>query len=198
MKRGAIRLQTASPSAGTAIQQRKHDKRKAAENAKSATSEKLDWLDALCMDPRLRPSDFKVAVKLMQFRNARTGLCNPSYQTLADETCLKSATVRVCVKKLCDSGWIEVKRPNYPKPNFYQFIHVHVNPKLDRRIMLREVWADLRKERAEKTALATFDRDEDNGPLLLDRDENNARDREPHHGKHVSDHVGLLALSKSP
>ena len=188
MTRPSARKESVSPSGGATPQQRKDAKRKASENAKSATSEKLDWLDALCLDPRLRTSDFKVAFKLMQFRNAQTGLCNPSYETIADETGLKPETVRVCVKKLSKSGWIAVRRPNYSKPNVYGFLYDHVNPMLDRRIMLRDARAELRKERMEETALKAFDRDEDNGVSFLDRDDGHGLEWEQPNGEHVSEH----------
>lgn len=190
MKRpSSIGLETVSPSGGTTPQQRKDAKREAAANAKSATSEKLDWLDALCIDPRVRPSDFKVAFKLIQFRNAQTGMCNPSYETIADETGLKPETVRACVKQLSNRGWIAVKRPNRSKPNVYMFRNNHVNDMLDRRIMLREARAEQRKERATQTALQAFDRDRENGGSMLDRDKNNGRLCELRNGEHVSDHL---------
>jgi len=189
MKRPTTGKEPVSPSGETTPQQRKDRKRAADENAKSATSEKLDWLDALCMDPRLRASDFKVAFKLMQFRNADTGLCYPSYATLGDETCLKPETVRTCIKKLSQCGWIDVRRPNYSKPNVYQFNHDHVNPMLDRRIALRESRAEQRMEQLERTALRAFDREDDNGRSFRDRDENNGRLCELGNGEYVSDHL---------
>lgn len=191
-------LETVPPSGGTTPQQRKDAKRKAAENAKSATSEKLDWMDALCIDPRVRPSDFKVAFKLMQFRNAQTGICHPSYETIADETGLKPETVRACVKQLSKCGWIAVKRPNRSKPNVYRFLHDHVNDMLDRRIMLREARAEQRKERATQTALQAFDRDRENGASLLDRDENNGPVCKLYPDKHLGEHVSLEAWNKWP
>ncbi|MCO6409048.1 helix-turn-helix domain-containing protein [Hoeflea alexandrii] len=196
MKRPPTGNEPVSPSGGTTPQQRKDAKREAAENAKSATSEKLDWLDALCIDPRLRPSDFKVAFKLIQFRNAQTGICNPSYETIADETGLKPETVRACVKQLSNRGWIAVKRPNRSKPNVYRFLLDHVNGMLDRRIMLREAREEERKERATQTALQAFDRDRENGVSLLDRDENDGRLCELRNGEHVSDHLLIGAGNK--
>lgn len=198
MTRPTKGLETVSPSGGTTPQQRKDAKREIAENAKSATSQKLDWMDALCIDPRLRPSDFKVAFKLMQFRNAQTGLCNPSYETIADETGLKPETVRACVRQLSKCGWIAVKRPNRSKPNIYRFLHDHVNHMLDRRIMLREERAEQRKERANKSALQAFDRDEENGALSDDRDAPIGPACKRYPGKHLGEHVSLEAWSKWP
>lgn len=182
-----------SPSGGTTPQQRKDARRTANENARSATSEKLDWLNALRIDPRLRPSDYKVASALISFRNAITGVAYPSYETLADETCLKPETVRTCVKKLSEAGWIKVQRPKRSMPNVYKFSHEHVNAMLDRRTMLRDARAEIRQERSNAKMLAAFDRDEDNGPCSWDRDEDNGPQCDSHHGKHLSEHIICLA-----
>ena len=40
---------------------------------KTATSRKLDWLDALAVDPAVKPYAFKVGFAIVQHVNARTG-----------------------------------------------------------------------------------------------------------------------------
>ena len=116
-------------------------------SAKSFTSSKLDILDAISMDPRITPGEFRVAYRLAQHANSKTGAIFPSQDRLASQTGMKERSVRACIAGLVHKGWLKKSRPNRRGTNFYRFDAQHINAILDRQIMLDDA---RREERATK------------------------------------------------
>ena len=59
--------------------------------------------------PLIKPQGFAVYAALTRHFNHRTGLCNPSYNTLARETGMNRKTVIEYVKRLKDYGLIKIE-----------------------------------------------------------------------------------------
>lgn len=146
------------------VQAMKDAEREAEAHKRTSTSWKLDLLDAMSIDPRLKSSDFRVAYRLIQHRNAVTGLCNPSQETIADETGLKPRTIREAIKRLENAKWILVRRPNRSASNHYAFSVSNVNAMLDRITLMREARADERRERHLHAGPNQLERHCDAGP----------------------------------
>ncbi|RZS82064.1 helix-turn-helix protein [Phyllobacterium myrsinacearum] len=121
------------------------------ENAlKKFTSDKLDVLNGMSVDPRITATDFRVAFRLIQHVNAETLACFPSQELLADEAVMKERTVRNSIARLKDAGWIKIRARSANgrgKSNFYAFLTQHVNAMLDRILLLREAREENRKQR---------------------------------------------------
>lgn len=116
---------------------RRSEKRLAEENIKSFTSEKLDLLEAMHIDPRLSSTDFKVAFCLVQHVNSKTGQCNPSQRLIQEYCSLKERTVRNSITRLRDAKWLHVYRPGRGS-NRYRFDDANVSAMLDRRTSIRD------------------------------------------------------------
>lgn len=123
---------------------------------KSFTSDKLDVLDCISMDPRVTPAEFRVAFRLMQHANGENGAIFPAQDRIADQTGMKLRTVRACIAGLVDKGWLNVIRPNKRLPNLYRFKIDHMNAILDRQTTMGEY---RKEERAAKKR--RFDRHSD-------------------------------------
>lgn len=102
------------------------------------TSQKLDLLDAISMDPRVTAGEFRVAFRLLQHANSETGAIFPSQDRLASQIGMKERTVRACIDGLVRKGWLHKERPNRRVPNFYRFDTTHINQVLDRQAMLND------------------------------------------------------------
>ena len=93
-------------------------------NAKSATSAKLDLLDAMCRDPSVTPGEFRVAYVLAQHQGHK-GIC-PSQELVSLETGIKPRQVRNLIQGLVDKGWLRKARRNRQETNQYEFDHRNV------------------------------------------------------------------------
>jgi Helix-turn-helix domain len=155
------------------FQRQKEEIRKAKDDEKSFTSDKFDWLDAIMLDPRLKPIDFKVAYCIAQHLNAVSGLCNPSQRLIAELCDLKERTVRNSVARLVRAKWLVVHRPGRGS-NHYRLDGTNVSPMLDRRTLVRE---SLGLERSYRHV--------DAGQEALDRHQHAARNRHGDAAKHL-------------
>jgi hypothetical protein len=81
-----------------------------AELQKAFTSHKLNWLDCVASDRRLKPAAFKVAYAIMQHVNSETLVGWLSDETLVDITGISSAEVQRHRKSLKECGWLTWKR----------------------------------------------------------------------------------------
>src|SRR6266581_1334310 len=85
---------------------------------KTATSEKLDWIDAVIADHRLDDTAKVVAISIMQHVNHEAGTAYVSDQTVGHKTATRRQRVVEARNDLRAAGWITWKRlPN--KPNLY-------------------------------------------------------------------------------
>ena len=114
---------------------------------KTATSRKLDWLDALAVDSAVRPYAFKIGYCIMQHVNARTGKAMVSDETIADKTSLSRRHVRNARELLRSRGWITWTRTR--TANIYRPLERLVNSATDLLTMRR----DARQERRQQNAL---------------------------------------------
>lgn len=118
-----------------------------ANHNRTATSRKLDWLDALAVDPAVKSFAFKIGFCIMQHVNARTGKAMVSDETIADKTSLSRRHVRNGRKLLQARGWIEWRRTR--TANIYKPLDTNVNSATDLLTLRR----DGREQRRKKTAL---------------------------------------------
>src|SRR5882724_4572144 len=81
-----------------------------AELQKPFTSHKLNWLDCVAIDRRLKPAAFKVAYAIMQHVNSETLVGWLSDETLVDITGISSAEILRHRKSLKACGWLTWKR----------------------------------------------------------------------------------------
>lgn len=104
---------------------------------RSWTSQKLEWLDCVSVDSRIKPGTFEVAYCIIQHANAVTGAAILSDRTISDKTGISSAEVyrhRQALKKL---GWIAWTR--WRGGLKVTFLFGHVNSMLDLLIHRREL-----------------------------------------------------------
>lgn len=106
--------------------------------AATAASFKFDMIDAMMVDDRLHPSDFKVGVALLQFQNSQTGELYPSQAALAETTGIAERTIRACLTKLRETGWLRWDRGNRQKANDYAFDDSNVAPMQNKRRQIEQ------------------------------------------------------------
>ena len=114
---------------------------------KTATSRKLDWLNALLVDPFLKSYAFKVGFCIMQHVNAQTWKAMVSDETIADKTSLSRRHVRNGRELMRDRGWIKWRRTR--TANIYTPLDTNLNSLTD----LLTTRRDARDDRRKKTAL---------------------------------------------
>jgi hypothetical protein len=107
------------------------------------TSQKLNWLTGIAIDPRLKPYAFKVAFTIARFFNAKSGIAVVSDETLQDETSLSRRHVQRARVALKDTGWIESSRTRTATRYAMKSVH------LDQMDDLRTQRRDGRNERRE-------------------------------------------------
>jgi Helix-turn-helix domain len=150
------------------------DDRNAADEVQSFTSQKLDLLNAIGADPRLTHADFHVAFWLIQHVNSNTGQCNPSQKLIAEYAHMEERSVRGCIRRLCESGWLQKCRKGRGS-NHYRFDERNVSAMLDRLTSIRD---RLNLERSYRLV--------DAGQEALHRHEDAAHNRNEDAAKHLS------------
>ncbi|MRH77797.1 hypothetical protein GH984_03685 [Spiribacter sp. C176] len=81
------------------------------QNTTLSLVQKLEWLQALAKtDPPLRRSEITVAITLANMANAKTGVCWPSLNTLAQSTNADRRSVVRAINQLSRAGFIQVER----------------------------------------------------------------------------------------
>jgi hypothetical protein len=107
-----------------------------AEQLRSFTSWKLDLINCMSIDPRLKPSDVRLAIILLRHLNSLNGQCNPSEATLAQQMKASLRTVENCKSSLESAGWLSWRRTQ--KSNWYEFHDTHVSVMLDYLLSMQE------------------------------------------------------------
>ena len=151
------------------------------EKRASFTSRKLDVIDALLVDPRLSPADFKVGVALIQFLNGKTGALFPSNAAIAENVRLSERHVRTCLSKLRDAGWLRWRRGNRQLANEYQFDLTNLEAMLDYKLSMQEG----RKERKAERARVASDRNHSSSRKSSDRNHSSSPDRNHSSDQHL-------------
>ena len=105
-------------------------------DAKSFTSWKLDLLDCIHADPRLKPADKSVAYSIAQHLNAGRRQAFVGAETISDKTCVGVRQVRRAVKRLKETGWLETRKTR--TANMYKFSEKNMNMMLDRLVVFKD------------------------------------------------------------
>jgi hypothetical protein len=91
----------------------------------------MEFFDAMVSAGCFSPTDIKIAwVLLYRHMNAKTGRCDPSVPTIAEETLLSDSTVQRALRKFEYSGWFAIGigsrcnggHTNAYKPNFEKLV----------------------------------------------------------------------------
>lgn len=112
-------------------------------DAKSFTSWKMDWINALMIG--VGPREFRVAVCLLQHANSRTKLIMPAQARVAKLLGSSTKAVERAVKELITGGWIEVTRTNRQRSNHYQFVEAKRMAMIDLRQSREDEWEVIRR-----------------------------------------------------
>jgi len=123
---------------------RDFEARERAQARKTFTSWKLDLLDGIAVDPRLKPFDFQLAYVMLQHMNADTGLLYPSQQVLAVLLDKDPRHVRRAISNLLSAGWLQASRPRRHSSNQYEFQADNVERMRGRRDDLMQQIAKMR------------------------------------------------------
>jgi|GEM_PF-6169069 len=131
------------------------------EERRSFTSWKLRILDAMSCDIEVSDIDFRVAFRVMQHVNARTGQAHPSIDRIAAQIGVSRHTVMRSLKWLTGevkrkdrSGpvWIDRGRRNRREPYFYTFREDRIGAVMDAKILREEDAKDALIERRDRAA----------------------------------------------
>ncbi|PYF03836.1 hypothetical protein BJ122_10593 [Rhodopseudomonas faecalis] len=114
------------------------------ERLKAFTGQKLDWMSALCADPRIGPRAFQVGFCIAQHINRETGLAILCDDTIRDKTGIANRWIARARNELRDAGWIDWRRTR--TANVYTTSDGPMNMVIDRQMLLKEE----RDERREK------------------------------------------------
>jgi hypothetical protein len=145
---------------------------------KTATSRKLDWLDALNADPAVRPFAFKVGFAIAKHVNARTGEAMVSDETISDITSISMRHVRAGRELLKARRWISWKRTR--TANVYRLLSTNVNNALDLLILRRDARRERRAKRMlERHPSASLNHRDRQPSAELDRQRTAEQDRQP-------------------
>ena len=109
---------------------------------RSFTGDKLDWMTALCADPRIDARAFRVGFTIAQHINMRKGVAFISDETISDKTSIPTRWVQRARALLRTTRWIDWKRTQ--SANLYWILPGNIDPVTDHQIMLRDARADRR------------------------------------------------------
>lgn len=121
--------------------------------ASTFTGRKIDWLKCCNFDRRLEPYDFKVAFVIQQHLNERTGTCQLSDETIADEAGGSTRNVRRARNRLRDGIWISWERTS--TANIYRLCFDNVERILDMITAARDERRERRQRRRTRFSSAT-------------------------------------------
>ncbi len=107
------------------------------------TTWKLDIMNAVNADTRLRMSDRVIAHELLYYAS-EDGEIFPSQELLANTVGLKPRAIKGCIKRLVDAGWVRVHRQNRSKSNRYLLSDANVEFFNRRRQKVRDELASVR------------------------------------------------------
>jgi hypothetical protein len=89
----------------------RRDRTAEADQRRSFTGDKLDWMTALSADPRLDARAFEVGFCIAQHVNAQSGRAILSDDTISDKTGIPKRWVLRARQSLRDAGWIDGGEP---------------------------------------------------------------------------------------
>lgn len=158
---------------------------------KSFTSAKLDWINALSVDPRIRPAAFKVGVCIIQHVNADSMVAFLSDEVIRDKTNISLPEVKRHRAALREAGWLtwtRTKTANSYTPKFELIENAN-----DLTMHRKEARIERKRERVrvlkrvQDRSPAIPEKREDRSPAILpDRSPAILRDRSPASYIHLS------------
>jgi hypothetical protein len=142
----ARRILPAGSSNVTPLRPRKPNPK--AEVARSFTSWKLDIIDAMMSDRRVKDGDFRIAFRVMQAVNGETRVAIISDLTICDEVPFTDRfRCNETRKRLALLGWWTVDLGHGGKASRYHFSPANINRVLDQRLIDKEERDRIRAER---------------------------------------------------
>lgn len=123
--------------------------------AQNFASFKFNMIDAMMVDGRLTPSDFRVGILLLQCLNNDTGEIYPSIGYIAEISGISPRMVRYCLDNLRNTGWIDWHRGNRQKANNYAFDTLNLAAMKARRKAIEQARRERRKRHPEGQPIAT-------------------------------------------
>lgn len=121
------------------------------DQSRKFTSEKLNWLDCVVRDHRLKPGAFKVAFVIMQHVGSGTGIAYPSDETIAAISGISRPQVQRHRESLRNAGWLSWERTQ--NSNRYTPLFHKVNAALDEMAIQQDRRRELRELRIRMKAL---------------------------------------------
>jgi len=109
------------------------------------TTRKLEWLQCVAHDPKIRPWAFEVAFCIMTHLNEGNGRSWVSDETLGDESSSPQRTVRRARVQLRDTGWLKWRRTS--TANSYEPLYDKVSRTIDALVIKRDQRQERRKIR---------------------------------------------------
>jgi hypothetical protein len=81
-------------------------------DAKQQFRRRMEWLEAVAGDRRLSGGEMGAAILIaVRYVNSRTGKAYPGYANLAKALNVSPRWAIMCMKGLCQAGWLAVNRP---------------------------------------------------------------------------------------
>lgn len=122
---------------------------------RSFASWKLDLLDAMMLDPEVRPVDFQYAYFLVQGLNQTSKAFNVSDETASQELRCNRDRLKTGRKRLEEAGWLIVRRGRgFADGSWYSFddsrVDHHLQERDDRRAVRREARVERRTAKVEQ------------------------------------------------
>jgi hypothetical protein len=131
-----------------------------AERVTTFTGRKLDWLNVVSADRKLKPAAFEVAFCIVQHVNAKTLIAILSDDVIVEKTGISRAEVERHRKSLKAAGWLTWRRTR--SANNYTPLFDNMNAARDVLAAMRED----RRERRAKRAARTRDFIADSSPAM--------------------------------
>lgn len=114
----------------------------ASEDVKRFTSWKLNILNAMSVDKRVKAGPLRLATRIAEYTNKHTRMARVSMATLADDMNVERSTIRRYQQTLVDLEWLAVKPGRYRLATEYRLQDANVqgvvNVRLDLKILRRE------------------------------------------------------------
>jgi hypothetical protein len=115
------------------------------EKQRSFTSDKLEWMSCLSLDPRISPHAFEVGFQIAQHVSASSGVAVIADDTLSEYTATSRQHVLRSRKRLRETGWLNWRSTQ--TANVYTLSFSNINAMLDLRISNKDARNERRLKR---------------------------------------------------
>jgi hypothetical protein len=138
-----------------------------ADHVKSFTSWKLDLLQCLAADPRIRRMVFEFAFCILQHMNSKTLQAFVSDETVRDKTGICERDAYRARQVLKATGWLDWRRTR--TANIYTFSDKNVNTTFDLLELKKEARQD-RREKKRRGCVLTQESEQKGGDMTQESD----------------------------